>query len=137
MSKGRIIVSTTTDNPNKHESARSHMALLQRQFCKYPNNTVRHALGMYEGTEELSVVIDIPDAPFIVLAASAHALCAQYNQKTVYFSHNCSAYLATVDGDMVTIGRELEGARLGEPDCNAYTRIIGTNHYIWTVNESI
>lgn len=134
MSKGRIIISTTTDNVNKHEAVRSHHSLLTRQFSKFPDNKLRHAIGMFEGKEELSVIIDIPSVPFIVLAATAHDLAKKFNQKSVYFSHGGHAFLATAEGDMIRLGTEHEGTLDGKIDWagNAHTRIIGGNYYIWT-----
>ena len=136
MSQGRVIISTTTDNVNKHEAVRSHAALLARQFQRFPNNTLRHAIGMFDGEEELSVVIDIPNVPFIALASSAYNLCLKFKQKSVYFSHNGEAFLATAGGEMVRLGKEREGNLTGIPqwyDDQPYTRIIGTEYYIWTV----
>lgn len=132
MSKGRIIISTTTDNEDKHEAVRSHAMLLSRQFQKFPGNSLRHAIGMFEGKEELSIVIDIPDVPFLVLAASAYNLCLKFKQKSVYLSHNGHAYLATIDGEMVRLGKEREGD-LGHALVKSdHTRIVGTNYHIWT-----
>lgn len=134
MSKGRIIISTTTDNEDKHEAIVQQFDLLGRQFSLHSDNRLRHAIGMFEGKEELSVVIDIPEVPFIVLAASAHNLCLRYKQKSVYFSHNGHAYLATFDGEMIRLGFEQEAevdlAYAGKS--SNHTRIIGTNYYIWT-----
>ncbi len=137
MSKGRIIVSTTTDNVDKHAAVRQHAALLGRQVLKFPFNTLRHAIGMFEGKEELSVVIDIPDVPFITLAASAYAMCIDNKQKSVYFSHNGNAFSATTDGEMVKLGREHESLMpIPEPwGITNHTRIIGTDYYIWTDNK--
>lgn len=133
MSKGRIILSTMQEGATAHGNAASHSALLTRQFTKFPADRVSHAIGMFEGKEELSLVIDIPDSPFITLAATAHALALDYGQNSVYFSHSGEAFLAWATGDMVRLGKECEGEVREVASTANYTRIIGTDYYIWTV----
>lgn len=133
MSKARIIVSATVEGVTAKGNAAAHHALLTRQLSKFPDNSIAHAIGMFEGKEELSLVIEIPNVPFITLAATAHALCLDYGQKSVYFSREGKAYLATCDGDMVHLGKECEGELKAVADTANYTRIIGTKYYIWTV----
>ncbi len=135
MSKGRIILSTTQEDVTAHGNAASHRTLLTRQFTKFPANSVSHAIGMFEGKEELSLVIGIPDVPFILLASTAYNLALKFKQNSVYFSHNGLAYLATSKGEMVALGEECEGtvAAARVSPAGNHTRIIGTDYYIWTV----
>lgn len=134
MSKARMIVSATTAGSTSYGNVAAHFQLSARLMGKRHN--LSHAIGMYEGTEELSIVVDMDNVPFIVLAATAHDFAMKFKQESVYFSHNGEAFLAMATGDMVRLGKEREAVlgNVTEPwkPGQGYTRIIGTTYYIWT-----
>lgn len=133
MSKSRMIVSATTEVSTSYGNVAAHFQLSARLMGKKHN--LSHAVGMYGGKEELSIVVDMDNVPFIVLAATAHDFAMKFKQESVYFSHNGEAFLATATGDMVRLGKECEGTLEGTivwSKGQGYTRIIGTQYYIWT-----
>lgn len=136
MCKSRIIVSAHVEGNTPDQNVAAHARLLER-LCK--RNTLSHAIGHFDGKEELSVVIDLEPRPFLVLAVTAHDLARKFNQQSVYFSKDGKAFLMSKDGELTVLGNECEGDDLAwcsaTTDNRDRTKLVGVRHYIWTEPE--
>lgn len=104
--------------------------------------TIHHAIGHFEGKEELSVVADYSEEsphPWMALAQTALGLCSKFGQQSVYFSKDGKAFLMSKDGELTVLGNEREGDDIAWcsaiTDSSDRTKLVGMNHYIWTENE--
>lgn len=141
MCKSRIIVSAHVEGMEPNQRAARHRGLLEHFVGT--RATLRHAIGHFEGKEELSVVADYSEEsphPWMALAQTALGLCSKFGQQSVYFSKDGKAFLMSKDGELTVLGNEREGggdAWVRAPADDQYNRtcIIGEDVYIWTENE--